>query len=445
MHAYRTHNCAELRASDVGSTVRLSGWIHRKRDHGGVLFVDLARSLRAHPDRRRQRQSPALKLLDSLRVELVVTDRGRSGRARGRGGEPEAATGEIEVVAREVTVQSERRRAADAGRGRAGLSGGDSPQVPLPRSSPRAGARQHHASLVGDRLDPPPDDRPGLHRVPDADPDRQLARGRARLSGPEPRPSGQVLRASAGAADVQAADHGRGLRPLFPDRALLPRRGRPRRPLSPGEFYQLDFEMSFVTQDDVFNAIEPVLSGVFEEFADGAPSLRRANIRASRTSEAMLKYGSDKPDLRNPLLITDVGGAFQRLGIRPVRGARREGRGRPRGRCAGHGREEPQVLRRHERMGAGRGLRRPRLRHPQGRRMGRPDRQEPWRRGHEPHRRSDGPGPGRRHLLRRRQGRGSREASRAQRAPASASSSDLIEKGAFRFCWIVDFPMFEYQ
>ena len=93
-----------------------------------------------------------------------------------------------------------------------------------------------HANIVlrsqGDQLDPPADDRPGLHRVPDADPDRVQPRGRARLSGAEPRPSRQILRAAAGAADVQAADHGRRLRPLFPDRALLPRRGRPRRPLA---------------------------------------------------------------------------------------------------------------------------------------------------------------------------------------------------------------------
>ena len=116
-------------------------------------------------------------------------------------------------------------------------------------------------------------------------------------------------------------------------------------------------------------------------------------------------------------------GALQGLGLRPVRRDRREGRGRPRGSGARHRREEPQVLRRHERMGAERRLRRPRLCDPQGRRMGRPDRQEPRRRGHEPHRRGDGPRPRRRHLLRRRQGRGSGQARRRRRAPASASSS----------------------
>ena len=163
-------------------------------------------------------------------VESVVTVDGDVVAAVQGGGEPESADRRDRGPRPRGHGSVRRRRAADAGGRRAGLSGGDPAQVPLPRSSPRAGARQHHAALGGDRLDPPPDDRPGLHRVPDADPDRQLARGRARLSRPEPRPSGQVLRASAGAADVQAADHGRGLRPLFPDRALLPRRGRPRRP-----------------------------------------------------------------------------------------------------------------------------------------------------------------------------------------------------------------------
>ena len=230
MHAYRTHNCAELRAANVGETVRLSGWVHRKRDHGHLLFVDL-RDHYGITQIVTDTDSPAFKTLDRLRVESVVTVNGevvaRSPETvnpnladrRDRG--PRRRRSTVQSAAAELPMPVARR---------AGLSRGNPPQVPLSRSSPRAGPRQHHAALGGDRLDPPPDDRPGLHRVPDADPDRELARGRARLSGAEPRPSGEVLRAPAGAADVQAADHGRRLRPLFPDRALLPRRGRPRRP-----------------------------------------------------------------------------------------------------------------------------------------------------------------------------------------------------------------------
>ena len=152
---------------------------------------------------------------------------------------------------------------------------------------------------------------------------------------------------------------------------------------SPGEFYQLDFEMSFVTQDDVFAAIEPVLHGVFEEFADCDGKGRTVSplpFPRIPYRESMLKYGNDKPDLRNPILIIGRVGALQGLGLRPLRLDRRGRRRGPRDPGAGHRREEPQVLRRHEQLGAVRRLCRPRLRHPQGRRVRRPDRQEPWRR-----------------------------------------------------------------
>ena len=125
-----------------------------------------------------------------------------------------------------------RRGASDAGLRRRGLSRGDAPEIPLPRPAAAGASRQHHAALRGDPQPARPNGGAGLHRVPDPDPDRLLPRGRARLPGAEPPASRQVLRAAPGAAAVQAAHHGRGLRPLFPDRALLPRRGPARRPLA---------------------------------------------------------------------------------------------------------------------------------------------------------------------------------------------------------------------
>ena len=240
MHAYRTHTCAELRAADVGSTVRLSGWIHRKRDHGGVLFVDL----RDHYGLTQVVAAAGSRALADARLaarRVGRDDRRRSRRARRRGGQREARhRRDRGRRAAKSTVQSAAAELPMPVAGEAGLSRGYPPQVPLPRSAPRAAARQHPAALEGHRLDPPADDRPGLHRVPDPDPDRQLARGRARLSRPEPGPPGQVLRAPAGAADVQAVADGRRLRPLFPDRALLPRRGRARRP-QPGRILPARF------------------------------------------------------------------------------------------------------------------------------------------------------------------------------------------------------------
>ena len=110
--------------------------------------------------------------------------------------------------------------------------GRDPAQIPLPRPAPRQAAPKHHAARASHRFAAPPHEGAGLLRIPDADPDRLVAGRRARLSGAVAHPSRQVLRATAGAAAVQAADHGGRIRPLFPDRALLPRRGRARRPLA---------------------------------------------------------------------------------------------------------------------------------------------------------------------------------------------------------------------
>jgi len=312
MHAYRTHNCAELRASNVGETVRLSGWIHRKRDHGGVLFVDLRdhygiTQIVADSD------SPALPVLERLRVESVVTiDGGVKNRAEGTTN-ANLATGEIEVFAQAVTVQSSaaelpmpvageaeypeeirlkyryldlRREHVHANimlrssviasiRRRMIEQGFTEFQTPILTASSPEGARDY---LVPSRVHPGK-----FYALPQA-----------------PQMFKQLIM-------VAGFDRYFQIAPCFRDEDARADR-------SPGEFYQLDFEMSFVTQDDVFNAIEPVLAGLFREFADGRQVTEGAFPRIPYR-EAMLKYGSDKPDLRNPLLISDVGQHFTGSGF----------------------------------------------------------------------------------------------------------------------------------
>ena len=161
------------------------------------------------------------------------------GTHRWRGGRPHARDGQSQPADRRGRGQDQEPRcsvgsqgAAAAGVRRAGLSGGDAAQISLPRSPARNAARQYHEAAGHHLVAAAAHARRRFLRVPDADPHRVLARRRARLSRAEPRASRQVLRAAAGAAAIQAADHDRGLRPLFPDRALLPRRGRARRPLA---------------------------------------------------------------------------------------------------------------------------------------------------------------------------------------------------------------------
>ena len=313
MHAYRTHNCGALGMAEVGQTVRLSGWIHRKRDHGGVLFVDLRdhyglTQIVADSD------SPALAVLESLRVESVVTIDGAV-KARGAATvNANLATGEIEVYARGVTVQSRadelpmpvageqdypedirlkyrfldlrrekvhanivlRSRVIASLRRRMLEQGFTEFQTPILTASSPEGARDY---LVPSRVHPGK-----FYALPQA-----------------PQMFKQLLM-------VAGFDRYFQIAPCFRDEDARADR-------SPGEFYQLDFEMSFVTQDDVFAAIEPVLAGVFEEFANGRAVTPAGEFPRIPFAEAMLKYGSDKPDLRNPLLIADVTDEFRASGF----------------------------------------------------------------------------------------------------------------------------------
>ncbi|MCP9223568.1 aspartate--tRNA ligase [Erythrobacter sp. LQ02-29] len=312
MHAYRTHTCAQLTKDDVGSTVRLSGWIHRKRDHGGVLFVDL----RDHYGMTQivaDEDSPALELLDSLKLESVVTIDGEV-KARSEGTvNANLPTGAIEVFARECTVQSKadelplpvageqeypedirlkyrfvdlRRETMHANimlrsnvisslRRRMQDQGFTEFQTPILAASSPEGARDY---IVPSRLHPGT-----FYALPQA-----------------PQMFKQLLM-------VAGFDRYFQIAPCFRDEDLRADR-------SP-EFYQLDFEMSFVTQEDVFQAIEPVLAGVFEEFSNGKSVTPAGEFPRIPYAEAMLKYGSDKPDLRNPLEISDVTEHFTSSGF----------------------------------------------------------------------------------------------------------------------------------
>ena len=313
MHAYRTHNCGQLRAEDVGQSARVSGWVHRKRDHGGLLFVDL----RDHYGLTQivaDSSDPAFAMLDGLRAESVVTVTGDVIARSPETVNANLPTGAIEVRARDVSVQSVaaelpmpvagdqeypedirlKYRFLDLRRDRlhqnillrsnviASLrrrmvdQGFTEYQTPILTASSPEGARDY---LVPSRVHPGK-----FYALPQA-----------------PQMFKQLLM-------VAGFDRYFQIAPCFRDEDARADR-------SPGEFYQLDFEMSFVTQDDVFNAIEPVLAGVFQEFANGKSVTPAGSFPRIPYRESMLKYGNDKPDLRNPLIITDVSSHFTGSGF----------------------------------------------------------------------------------------------------------------------------------
>ncbi|MGQ0661707.1 aspartate--tRNA ligase [Sphingosinicella sp.] len=313
MHAYRSHHCAQLRESDVGARVKLSGWIHRKRDHGGVLFVDLRDHYGLTQIVCRAGSAP-LAALEHLRAESVVTVEGEVVSRGAEATNPNMATGAIEVVADGVTIQSAaeelpmpvageadypedirlRYRYLDLRRDRLHANivlrsqvissirrrmidaGFTEFQTPILTASSPEGARDY---LVPSRVHPGK-----FYALPQA-----------------PQMFKQLIM-------VAGFDRYFQIAPCFRDEDARADR-------SPGEFYQLDFEMSFVTQDDVFEAIEPVLAGVFQEFANGKSVTPAGQFPRIPYREAMLKYGSDKPDLRNPILISDVSGHFEGSGF----------------------------------------------------------------------------------------------------------------------------------
>ena len=312
MHAYRTHSCAALRVADAGQTVRLSGWVHSKRDHGGLLFIDL----RDHAGITQiviPAGSALLERAERLRVESVLTVTGQVVLREGATINPKLPTGEIEIQAGEMEVQSAaavlplqvaghetygdelrlRYRYLDLRRERvrknmmlrAGViaslrrrmidQGFTEFQTPILTASSPEGARDF---LVPARLHPGK-----FYALPQA-----------------PQQFKQLLM-------VAGFDRYFQIAPCFRDEAARADR-------SPGEFYQLDFEMSFVTQEDVFATLEPVMAGVFTEFGEGR-SVDALPFRRIAYDTALAEYGSDKPDLRNPLRISDVTDAFAGSGF----------------------------------------------------------------------------------------------------------------------------------
>ncbi len=312
MHRYRTQTCGALRESDVGKDVRLAGWCHRIRDHGGVLFIDLrdhygVTQVVADPD------SPAFKDAEKLRAEWVVRIDGLI-RKRPAGTEnSDLPTGMIEVYIKEIEVlgaaaelpvpvfgeqeypeelrlkyrfldlRRERLHAnimkrgaiIDSLRRRMKEGGFFEFQTPILTASSPEGARDY---LVPSRIHPGK-----FYALPQA-----------------PQQFKQLLM-------IAGFDRYFQIAPCFRDEDARADR-------SPGEFYQLDIEMSFVTQEDVFNAVEPVLRGVFEEFGGGKPVTQKFPLVPYAT--AMREYGSDKPDLRNPIKMQNVSDAFRGSGFK---------------------------------------------------------------------------------------------------------------------------------
>ncbi|MET4133513.1 aspartyl-tRNA synthetase [Porphyrobacter sp. MBR-155] len=313
MHLYRTHTCAQLSSAHVGETVRLSGWVHRKRDFGGLLFVDLRdhygiTQIVADAD------SPALAVLDRLRVESVITIEGEVKARSAETVNPRLATGEVEVYARSITVQSAaeelplpvadeqpypedvrlkyrfldlRRETLHNNimtrvavvsdiRARMTAAGFNEFSTPILTASSPEGARDF---LVPSRIHAGK-----FYALPQA-----------------PQQYKQLLM-------VAGFDRYFQIAPCFRDED-------PRADRLPGEFYQLDLEMSFVTQEEVWETMEPVIAGTFEAFANGKAVTPAGQFPRIAYDEAMLKYGSDKPDLRNPLIISDVSSHFTQSGF----------------------------------------------------------------------------------------------------------------------------------
>ena len=316
MHRYRSHTCAQLTAADAGTTARLSGWVHRVRDHGGLLFIDLRdhygmTQVVCDPD------SAAFKIAESVRGEWVIRLDGEVKKRTPETVNPNLPTGEIEVFAREIEVLSvakelplpvfgepeypedirlkyrfldlrretlhknimTRTRIISTLRGQMNDIGFNEFSTPILTASSPEGARDF---LVPSRIHPGK-----FFALPQA-----------------PQQYKQLLM-------VAGFDRYFQIAPCFRDED-------PRADRLPGEFYQLDLEMSFVTQDDLFATMEPVILATFEKFADGK-TVRREVPRIPY-DVSMRRYGTDKPDLRNPIEMQAVTEHFAGSGFKVFAG-----------------------------------------------------------------------------------------------------------------------------
>ncbi len=438
MHPFRTHTCGELRLDQSDQEVRLSGWVHRKRDHGNLLFVDL----RDHFGLTQcvvETDAPSFKILEEVKLESVLTVTGKVDNRSDDTINTTLPTGEVEVRVESAKIESAadplplqvnsetdygedvrlRHRYLDLRREKMQRNialrsdvissirrrmidqGFREFQTPILTASSPEGARDY---LVPSRLHPGT-----FYALPQA-----------------PQMFKQLLMMAGFDKYFQIA-------PCFRDEDARADR-------SPGEFYQLDFEMSFVTQDDVFEAIEPVLHGVFEEFG-GERAVTPAPFPRIPFDDAMLKYGSDKPDLRNPIEIVDVTETFRGSGFKIFAGLIEKGA----------------IVRAIPGPGAGSRAFCDRMNSWAQKDMGKPGLGYIfWRDG-------EGAGPIANNL----------GAEKTAEIAAAAGVSDgdavffacdmpgdaaefsgtvrtrlgdeldLLEKDVFRFCWIVDFPMFE--
>ncbi len=311
MHAYRSHTCGDLKAADAGTTVRLSGWVHRVRDHGGVLFVDL-RDHYGMTQVLADSDSPAFAAMDKLRAETVVRIDGRVKLRDASLVNAKLPTGEIEVYATEIEVLGPadelplpvfgdqdypeetrlayrfldlrrdslhnnimlRSKVVRSIRNRMWDQNFTEFQTPIITASSPEGARDF---LVPSRLHPGK-----FYALPQA-----------------PQQFKQLIMVAGFDKYFQIA-------PCFRDED-------PRADRSPTDFYQLDMEMSFVRQEDVFATVQPVIQGLFEEFGGG----RRvdADWPLIPYADSLLKYGTDKPDLRNPIEMQVVSDHFRGSGF----------------------------------------------------------------------------------------------------------------------------------